>query len=943
MATFFVNEGESIQDAIDAASAGDTIIVGAGTYNESILIDEDVTVLSFDGAGATIINGQGTNNIVDAAVKITAAGATFGDSDHGFTVNAGGSEVSAVYVTTTGDNVHVEGNVLNGSAAATASGLHHGLLTDGGVANLLIENNTFGGTADQLIYVNGQASVLNPSTSVDLINNNFTGTASVGAVLESTGGDVTGNTFGGNISGAGISTLVPGTPGNNIASNNFTGFVGQFDIVTADQTFDLNSNPTAENLSASDPFTPGSVNFFGNSNNNVIRGSNNFDDDLTGRGGNDTLLGRDGEDTANYNASLSVGNIASIGTDTDPFTGGVQAGWQVNATGAGEGTDLLNDVEIVDGAEAGRILLVGNGGFDTVQDAVDAANNGDTILLAGGVTFTETVTVNKDVTITSSGTDAFIVGGLHVVSDGVTIDNVTIRNGALITGEVAGVFVQANNVTITNSVFDGNNTAASRGILTATGVITGLTISNNEFEGWATGAYLNPSTTASITGNNFHDNTVGLSVDDWEGTTVGSNTFTNNTFEHIGAGVFDANENLSAQILASNTFSGTAPEVSVYPLGGTQSITGTLHDDVVNAAANDLTFNGLAGDDTINGGTGDDILEGGAGDDEIDGGDEATGGDTARYNGNRTDYLITVNGSVFTIQDLRAGSPDGTDQVQDVELFQFADGTLTPGQLSPTTSGPDVIVGTPGPDVFDGMGGPDDIRGEGGDDQLSGGEGEDTLVGGDGNDTIDGGTENDRLDGGNGDDQLAGDDGNDIIVGGAGNDAINGGEGNDNMRGGDGNDQIAGGNGDDRADGNAGDDTLIGQDGADDLRGDAGDDFIFGGNGADILFGGADADTFEFRATSESPTLAGADRIQDFNLADGDVIRVATIDANAATTSNEAFDFIGTAGFTAAGQIRYFHSGGETRILLNTDTDTSAEAWIVVRGIHTVTDDWFVL
>ena len=84
MPAFFVNSNESIQAAINAASDGDIIIVAAGTYNESININKDVTLLSFDGAGSTIINGQGTNPGFSFAVQINANGATFGDTGQGF-------------------------------------------------------------------------------------------------------------------------------------------------------------------------------------------------------------------------------------------------------------------------------------------------------------------------------------------------------------------------------------------------------------------------------------------------------------------------------------------------------------------------------------------------------------------------------------------------------------------------------------------------------------------------------------------------------------------------------------------------------------------------------------------------------------------------------------------------------------------------------------------
>ncbi|HEY7384623.1 MAG TPA: hypothetical protein VH743_13220, partial [Beijerinckiaceae bacterium] len=82
--------------------------------------------------------------------------------------------------------------------------------------------------------------------------------------------------------------------------------------------------------------------------------------------------------------------------------------------------------------------------------------------------------------------------------------------------------------------------------------------------------------------------------------------------------------------------------------------------------------------------------------------------------------------------------------------------------------------------------------------------------------------------------------------------------------------------------------------------------------------------------------------IHDFNFADGDRIRLAAIDANETVGGDQAFDFIGTAAFSAAGQIRFFTTGSETRILLNTDSDSSAEAMIRVSGVHTPVDGWFI-
>lgn len=86
------------------------------------------------------------------------------------------------------------------------------------------------------------------------------------------------------------------------------------------------------------------------------------------------------------------------------------------------------------------------------------------------------------------------------------------------------------------------------------------------------------------------------------------------------------------------------------------------------------SFVGGVGTDVFRGYEGNDTLRGAGGADTLDGG---AGTDTAVYSGSVTDYEIThlANGS-FRVVDLRAGSPDGTDSVVNVELGQFSEGVL---------------------------------------------------------------------------------------------------------------------------------------------------------------------------------------------------------------------------------------------------------------------------
>jgi len=64
-ATITVSPGQSIQEAINAAQNGDTILVNAGTYIENLNFKgKQITVQSTAGASATIIDGGGVCHVV---------------------------------------------------------------------------------------------------------------------------------------------------------------------------------------------------------------------------------------------------------------------------------------------------------------------------------------------------------------------------------------------------------------------------------------------------------------------------------------------------------------------------------------------------------------------------------------------------------------------------------------------------------------------------------------------------------------------------------------------------------------------------------------------------------------------------------------------------------------------------------------------------------------
>jgi Ca2+-binding RTX toxin-like protein len=240
------------------------------------------------------------------------------------------------------------------------------------------------------------------------------------------------------------------------------------------------------------------------------------------------------------------------------------------------------------------------------------------------------------------------------------------------------------------------------------------------------------------------------------------------------------------------------------------------------------------------------------------------------------------------------------------------------------------------------------ITGNGQTNSLSGGAGLDTLFGGAGTDILNGGLGIDVMEGGLGNDQYLVDSLGDVV---AGEVAFGSGGGIDTvttsvdftapvnveiLR------ALAGVAGVDLT-GNDAPGTLVGNElanvlngrgGNDQLNGNAGDDVLTGGEGADTLVGGTGADQFIFNAVSNSRAgAASRDVINGFDRgAVQDRIDLSAIDANTATAANDAFTFIGTGAFTAAGQVRIQSLGGPNAVIveINVNADLAADMQIFV-------------
>ncbi|HEV2747592.1 MAG TPA: calcium-binding protein [Allosphingosinicella sp.] len=390
------------------------------------------------------------------------------------------------------------------------------------------------------------------------------------------------------------------------------------------------------------------------------------------------------------------------------------------------------------------------------------------------------------------------------------------------------------------------------------------------------------------------------------------------------------------------------------------ALVGTAEDDRIHGHGGNDFLVGMGGDDRLFGGTGHDVLIGGGGvedpgDDHMVGGE---GNDLLRA-GLGDDFVNGGGGIDRATFFVNPGLNPGITSGVTVSLMINGKAQDTGYGLKKLvgiehlsgTAFTDHLTGDQGDNwLFGGSGGDDSYFGLGGDDLITVAAGDEYVDGGSGNDSVslwgngavagpvtvslelqDGWqatgagslylTSIENLSGTESDDSLTGDRRGNVLAGWAGSDTLVGGRGNDTLLG-DGEITMSG-------DEPAGGTIVILQKGSDDP---AGDDVLTGGRGADALSGGAGADTFVYTGILDS-RVGRPDRIRDFDGAEGDRIDLAAIDADRGSAGDQAFSFIGTAGFSgAAGELRAEDADDGMHLFGDVNGDAIADFEILVRG-----------
>ncbi|WP_207481838.1 calcium-binding protein [Arenibaculum pallidiluteum] len=314
------------------------------------------------------------------------------------------------------------------------------------------------------------------------------------------------------------------------------------------------------------------------------------------------------------------------------------------------------------------------------------------------------------------------------------------------------------------------------------------------------------------------------------------------------------------------------------------------------------TIDGMNGNDQLYANGGNDILVGGLGSDTLHGG---AGSDLVSFAYSSSGVLASIKDGTATATDI-AGDSDTLISIENLWGSAQRDWLLGDAAVNE-------IFGAKGDDYLEGMGGADKISGGNGMDMASyylSNEG--VYVNLMSGATLFGHAEGDQL----------------FSI-----ESLNG-SGFD--------DQFKGTNGANELRGQGGNDLLRGEGGHDTILGGAGQDRIVGGDGADQLTGGEGVDKFIYEAYGDSDP-GSYDTIFDFTQGQSDKIVLEGIDAKSHSTGNQAFSFIGTSGFWAEGQVRYFHQNGDTVIECNLVEENGAEMKIVLDGAINLSSFDFIL
>ncbi|CAK0743880.1 serralysin [Gammaproteobacteria bacterium] len=679
--------GNSGKNTLDGGAGVDTLIGGAG--DDTYLVDNA-------GDTTTELAGGGTDFVLASLTYTLGAEVENLTLTDGADINGTGNTQANTITGNSGDNI------LDGGAGADT------LIGRGGNDTYVVDDSgdvvveVAGGGTDDLVLASITYTLADKVEDLTL-----TGSANINGTGNAQSNTITGNS-GDNIIDGGIGTdTVSYATATGGVTVSLVGALGQQDTGSAG----IDTLISIENLIGS-----------------------NFDDQLTGNGGDNVIDGCPGIDTLSY-ATSNHGVIVSLAV----------SGSQ-NTFGAGQ--DTLSNIENLIGTNFGDFLtatasgsqLQGGAGDDTLisgvgDDLLDGGAGNDT---ASYVNATGSVTVSLAIqgaqNTGAAGSDTLVsienlTGSAfndQLTDDGNTGSYNILDGGAgadTMNGGAGGNFYMVDNISdVINETGTDNYTDSVVSTIS-------YTLGNNLEELYLASGTANINGTGNGSYNILHGNAGDNLLDGGDGADFidgGAGTDTlkggkeNDTLvvDNIGDVVVE-NPNEGTDTVTASVDYSLNTNVENLNLDGQLNLSGTGNEL-------DNTLNGNAGNNLLNGGAGNDLLLGREGADTMNGG---TGDDT---------YEVDNVGDVVT-----ENVGEGTDTVRSSITY-----TLGTNVENLTLSGTSALNGT-GNEL---------------DNTLLGNSASNTLNGGIGNDSLDGSTGADTLIGGTGNDSYTIDNSSDTII-----------------------------------------------------------------------------------------------------------------------------------------------------------------------------------
>jgi len=503
-----------IQDAIDNASAGATVYVWDGVYNESVIVDSPLTIVGNGSAGTIIDNGNGwVHGVVIDADHVNISGFTVrNNARHGIMVNT-----SSMYGNIFDNNL--SGNGRSGIALVTQPGIGHMTIRDNTIShngnhgvmvqsatghNIIIHNN---------IYSNAQRGISISKAPENTVENNTVHGNRFGIYLSGNCNDnvLRNNTVENNTDdGITVSGNHNRLRNNTVKNNGDIGIdvAGAHNTTIADSVITGNSygievRSGAENVTVHD---------------STIDGNSDYGLSAAANGGIEVNAVENwwGSDSGPHHPTANPNGTGDNITDHvlfDPWLGKT-----------GEPSENITEiyVDVADGNDTRRIM-----------DAIDSVMEGGTVTVSGG-TFYGNLVIDKRVNLIGSGS----MNTTTMVGDGtgdvirITADGTNL-SGFVVTGSGenhAGIRVESDH----NHIWDVNCRDNGDGIWLISSMhdtINGSTFTGNRNNG----IYLDRSGYAAVRGNTISGNRMGIYLYDPPG---GSTVRGNDIFGNAEYGIF---------------------------------------------------------------------------------------------------------------------------------------------------------------------------------------------------------------------------------------------------------------------------------------------------------------------------------------------------------------------------------------------------------------------